>query len=123
MSPSAANRTITKAPDAIAPNDARLADKTIYLFIPSLDKQRNDYTCAFMFRGRGCWRVQKAPITMPDFLAWMRASMPRPYPVKVNEEHTEELDRIDYDCGLSIERTAAGVAFTMQTSAVAEAVA
>lgn len=102
------------------PAAAKLAEKTIYLFVPTFDKTRLSYTAAFLFRGKGAWREQKAPMTMPDFLAWVRATMPRPYPVKLMEEHMEQVAVLAYDCGLTLTRTDSG-AVEWSTTAAAPA--
>lgn len=98
----------------------QLADKTIYLFPPTLDKPTNDYIAAFKFRGRGGFIRHKQIWSMPDFYAWVRASMPKPYPLKVNEEHMETVTRLTYDCGLTIAAVPGGVRMTMDDAPGAE---
>lgn len=97
--------------------------KTIYLFDPTPDKAHGGYVCGFLFRGKGAVRMQSAPITMPDFLAWVRATMPRPYPLPVNEERMSHEDRLVYDSGLTLTRTSDGVAWSYDNPDVAQEVA
>lgn len=95
--------TTTSLRDVVEVAPAVPLAKTILLLPPTLDHATNDYVAAFCFRGRGAILRQQVPLTMPDFLAWVRASMPKPYPLKPGEEHMVQVTRLDYDCGLTIE--------------------
>lgn len=82
--------------------DPHLADKTIFYLPSTLDKERGGYVAGFMFRGRGAFRIDKVFLSTPDFLGWVRATMPKPYPLRLNEERMVQLDRLEFDCGLSV---------------------
>ena len=95
--------------------------KTIYLFSPVLDKGTKAYVMAFRFRGQGCLRTQKSPVTKPEFLAWVRACMPRPYPIAAGHEKMVEVDVLGFDSGLYLRRTPDGVSFAPEIGSDVEA--
>lgn len=79
------------------PNDPDV----IYYLPPTLDRVERQYVMGFMFRGGGAWRMQKSLLTLPDFMAWVHATMPRPYPVKEPAQMVR-VDKLEYSNGVTV---------------------